>query len=477
MSTQKSRIGTEAKLDKTFDQFSIEDWQQIAEKSLRGKPLDSLNQITASELATRALYTSRPSPTTHIAPAPLQRWDNRLAVIEDSAQNQNANILTGLQGGNSSVQLHLNCAEFSRKLDCENLTVALNDVQLDILPISLKAGSAFRAAAKNLEQLWHAQGIAADNAQAEFNADPIGAMAAYGVTTHLETQLTDLSTLAAHTHAHFPKAFAVCVDTSCYHNAGASLKQELVASLATAAIYMDAMLDAGMSAQAAHDNIVFQVACDADVLSNVTKLRVLKLLWHHISAQMQVTTPTLTLVVETSQRMQSRLEPWVNHLRNISAATAAAMGGARSLVVHPHNRIDDQFIDKDIEIAARVARNIAIILSEESRLTFVHDPMGGAYAVENLTSELSQEVWQALQQLESNGGLVKQLQSGQFQAEIAETQLKRVARLIDEQDILVGVNRYGGSTPISKIKSGKLQPNNKLALETVRDALSFEVAS
>jgi len=463
--------------------YSLEDWQDIAAKSLRGESLASLSHTTAGGLSIDPLYSDRPETTGKILPSPLRRWDNRLAVLGESADAQNASVLAGLRGGISSVQIQLDSPEQHSPISIDQLSNTLKGVQLDIVPISVMAGSRFAEAAKHIESVWSEQNVSAGDAKATFNADPVGTLAATGkLPTELDCLLGEMSQLAQHSHKTFPLVKTACVNSTCYHNAGASLEQELVASIATAAIYMQAMLESGMGAQSAHDAITFQIACDADTLANVVKLRGLKALWHHTAHHLGVAQPTLQLVAETSFRMQSRNQPWINHLRNVSAAAAAAMGGAQSIIVHPHNHIDDAFVDDKVELGTRVARNIAIIIEEESAMTFVHDPMGGSYSIENLTNNLCKDTWLALQKLENDGGIIKSLTSGQWQSQISDTQKQRVARLHDERDVQVTVNRYAAKTPLATKESKpsmQTDPESKMTqvLRTVRDAAEFEAES
>jgi len=462
-----------------FQQYSLEDWQAVAIKSLRGEALSSLSNTTLNGLLISPLYSDRPEATEKIPPSPLQRWDNRLAVLGNNAKAQNKSLLAGLSGGISSAQIRLDCPEIKSPINTHALPTVLKAVQLDIVPLSVMAGSQFTKAAEQIESIWSDQNINAATAVANFNADPVGSLAAAGeLPTELDELLADMTQLAGRVHNTFPLAKTVCVNSTSYHNAGASVEQELTASLSTAALYMQSMLDAGMSPQSAHDAMTFQMACDADTLANLVKLRALKILWYHLAIQFGVAQASLQLVVETSQRMQSRNQHWINHLRNISAASAAAMGGAQSIIVHPHNRIDDNFVDDNIDLGNRVARNIAIILSEESAMTFVHDPMGGSYAIENLTNNLCSSAWLALQQLENDGGLVQALLNGHWQSQISAIQKQRVARLHNEADVQVGVNRYTTNKPHTDNhveRSLQSESSHANALRTIREAAEFEV--
>ena len=469
-------------IENEFDQNSLADWQSLATKSLRGQSLADLAHVTACGIPIEPLYTQRPDASQCVPAADMQRWDNRLAVIGGNIKTQSSNILAGLQGGVDSLQITIDSPEQPTPVQSTDLATVLTNVQLDIIPISLYAGSQFSHAASNFAAECAKQGIAPDKVSASFNADPLGTLAATGnLAVELNSAMHDMTQLAIATNEAMPQVNSVCVNTVCYHNAGATNEQELVSSIATGAFYLQALLDAGLNEQAASDTMVFQTACDADAISNVVKLRALKQLWTHVTKQFGVLKPSFNLVVETSQRMQSNRAPWVNHLRNVSAATAAAMADTKSIIIHPHNRINDQFIDDQIELSARVARNIPIILSEESAMTFVHDPMAGSYAIETLTTDLTNASWQALQQLETDGGLIQALTSGHWQASIATSQAMRVERLQKEQDIQVGVNKYQGSSvsPIAS-KALKKAATKQLTthiqpLDTVRDALEFEI--
>lgn len=171
----------------SFDQYSIEDWQEIATKSLRGQAPASLSHITANGLHIDPLYSDRPETIGKISPSPLQRWDNRLAVLGDTAVAQNAFLLTGLRGGNSSAQIQLDNPELKSTIKIEQLSAVLENVQLDIVPISVIAGSHFAMAAEQMESIWSRQNIDAVNAAASFNADPIGTLASTGRLSTVES--------------------------------------------------------------------------------------------------------------------------------------------------------------------------------------------------------------------------------------------------------------------------------------------------
>ncbi len=434
----------------SFDTFTVQDWERIAQKSLSGKSISELTHVTASGQIIEPLYTQRPKADASLPVEPMQRWDNRLAVIGETATTQNANALEGLQGGVDSLQIQVDCAEQKAQVSKTELADVLSNVQLELITVSVFAGSEFSSTCRQLESIYSSQGVSADKVRAAFNADPIGSLAHAGrLPVELNSLLENMSAMALEQHISMPLATSVCVNGTCYHNAGATIEQELVSIVATGTQYLQTLLEAGLDTEAAAKTIVFQVACDADTVANIVKLRALRQLWLHVAEQMGITNVSCRVVAETSRRMQSRLSPWVNHLRNVSAATSAAMGGAQSIVVHPHNLVDHQYIDGQPALSARVARNLPIMLSEESAVNFVHDPTAGSYAIETLTQNLIDTSWHALQSLEREGGLVNALTTGQWQADIAAARKKRVKRLQENQDIMVGVNQFQGAKSAS----------------------------
>jgi len=482
MNNKSSDTSTQA----VFDAHTFNDWEQIATKSLKGSTLAELQHITANNLAINPLYHTHPEFDATYAPASLQQWSNRLAPIAGSADEQNKDILSGLQGGIHSLEIHLQSDERVNGIPLELLPTLLNEVYLNIAPLSIKAGSNVSQAYAAIKTLWDQHGVADKHAALFLNSDPMGTLVETGcLSTDIEVALQNQSALLSSCSSD-SKTTPVGVNVVHYHNAGASAEQELTAAISTAALYVQHLVDQGHKVEQLKDCLVFQVACDADWLSNVVKLRALRRLWMHTANQLGIADASMQLVVETSKRMQSRRDIWVNQLRNVSAATAGAMCDSQAIIVHPHNYVDGQWLDDQVALGKRMARNIAHILQDESKIPFVHDPTAGSYAIESLTDQLIQNSWQSLQQLESNGGLLAALQSGQWQTGIRETHKARIQRLESDADVQIGVNRFNTSPlaepPASVSKnaanSDTADKSNKVTtvepLVPVREAMEFE---
>src|SRR5262249_10169243 len=140
----------------------------------------------------------------------------------------------------------------------------------------------------------------------------------------------------------------------------------------------------------------------------------------------------------TSKRMMAKRDPWTNMLRTTAACAAAAFGGADAVTVLPFTwalGAPDRF-------ARRIARNVQLVLQEESSLGRVADPVGGSWYGEKLTAELAAKGWALFQDLEAKGGVVATLTSGSLQDDIARVATARAKAIATGRLELTGVSAF-----------------------------------
>ena len=455
------------KLDDAFDSHQREDWLALAEKSLSdGQTLGMLTSTTLDGRSIEALYSDRPdtAPSTIDAPLLVNRnsssdassdassdvsielplWDNRVSVWMCTPELANQATLAALEGGATSLELHLgDHAGWSASA----LPAALKGVYLDAASINLREPQISSDTADILMDLWDASSVAPQHAKGAFNMDPVGdhLRGQTSNTFSLDDSLQTLQAFVEHTHSRYPAVPAVLVDACCHHNAGATATQELLAVIATGSLYLEALKDTSIDPALISRKLQIQMSTDANTLMGVVKLRSLKMLWQHLLTQLALPVTEPSLVVETSKRHLSALDPWVNHLRNTAAVSAAAFVNAETIIVHPHNVIDGKCLDEDkddAELGLRVARNLPIILSEESRLTDVQDPFSGSYAIEHLCQDLCSAVWSALSKYNTGRAWFDTVTSGEWRDVLYQSHLSRSAQLKADERVMVGVNRY-----------------------------------
>jgi methylmalonyl-CoA mutase N-terminal domain/subunit len=86
------------------------------------------------------------------------------------------------------------------------------------------------------------------------------------------------------------------------------------------------------------------------------------------------------------------------------------------------------------------------------------DPLAGSYYVESLTDEVERAAWAEFDKIQSMGGVVKAVESGYLQREIARSAYERQKRLEEGKDLIVGVNCYTGETEL-EVQTTRLVPH------------------
>src|SRR5262249_40507660 len=131
-------------------------------------------------------------------------------------------------------------------------------------------------------------------------------------------------------------------------------------------------------------------------------------------------------------------QPVNNVVRVAIQALAGVLGGTQSL----HTNSMDETLALPSEQAVLVALRTQQIIAEETGVTHIRDPLGGSYAVEALTDRLEQEAVAYIKRIDELGGIVRAIELGYPQQEIAEAAY-RYQRQLDRGDkVMVGVNKY-----------------------------------
>src|SRR5699024_12323030 len=122
-------------------------------------------------------------------------------------------------------------------------------------------------------------------------------------------------------------------------------------------------------------------------------------LWQTLSRAYNHETVHSSVIAETSLRTLTRFDSHMNMIRGGNEAPASVIGGVDVFKVHPHLELDEV-----TEASVRTARNIQLIIREESFLKYVIDPASGSYYIDILTKELIDAAWTLFQEIENGGG-------------------------------------------------------------------------
>src|SRR5699024_1054888 len=181
-----------------------------------------------------------------------------------------------------------------------------------------------------------------------------------------------------------------------WHLQGADAVTELALSLAKAA--EDAQSFSSFT-QFEHQFFT-RFAIDTAFFMEIAKLRAFRVLWQTFAKGYGVEKVSrVPIFSETSLRTYSKLDPYVNLLRAGNEAFSAVLGGTDVLTVHPLDVVSNV-----TPAAERIARNIQLIIKEETYIQYVLDPAGGSYFIDTLTNEMIEKAWSLFLEIESAGG-------------------------------------------------------------------------
>ena len=114
---------------------------------------------------------------------------------------------------------------------------------------------------------------------------------------------------------------AVVVDATVFHDAGASVVEELGCSLAAGTAYLRALTDGGLSVDEAFGQLEFRYSAGADQFTTIAALRAARRLWDRVG-EVSGASPEARAQRQhavTSSVMTTKRDPWVNMLRTTVA--------------------------------------------------------------------------------------------------------------------------------------------------------------
>ena len=108
------------------------------------------------------------------------------------------------------------------------------------------------------------------------------------------------------------------------------------------------------------------------------------------------------------------------------------------------------------EESVRIALRTQQILAYETGVPNVADPLGGSYYLEALTDGLEREAEGLFAEIEAQGGVVRAIESGWFQRQIAHSSMRFQAEVEQGRRTIVGVNDFveEAEAPVEILKVG-----------------------
>ena len=234
------------------------------------------------------------------------------------------------------------------------------------------------------------------------------------------------------------------ISISGYHirEAGATAAQELAFTLANGFTYVERGVARGLDVDAFAPRLSFFWDIHNDFFEEIAKLRAARRIWaRHLRERFRAGTPRSWMMRFHSQTAGVTLtaqQPMNNVVRVAYQALAAVLGGTQSL----HTNSLDETLALPTEEAVRLALRTQQIVAHETGVADVIDPLGGSYYVESLTEQLEREAEALFAEIQSVGGVVKGIESGWFQRQIARSAAEFQRDVEAGRRVIVGMNDY-----------------------------------
>ena len=239
------------------------------------------------------------------------------------------------------------------------------------------------------------------------------------------------------------------ISISGYHmrEAGATAVQELAFTFSNAIGYVQAAVDAGLAVDDFAPRLSFFFVAENNRLEEVAKYRAARRMWAAIMKDRfgakDPRSMMLRFHTQTAGVTLTAQQPDNNVIRSTVQALAAILGGTQSL--HVNSR--DEALGLPTEESAQLSLRTQQIISHESGVADVVDPLGGSWYVENLTDQLEQKALEYIHEIDRQGGAVAAIEQGYQVREIGESAYRHQREVDAGERTVVGVNRYVSDTP------------------------------
>jgi methylmalonyl-CoA mutase len=243
------------------------------------------------------------------------------------------------------------------------------------------------------------------------------------------------------TSKNMPKFNSISISGYHMHEAGATADLELAYTLADGLEYIRTGIKAGLDIDDFAPRLSFFWAIGMNTFMEIAKMRAGRLLWAKIVKEFNPKkdiSMALRTHCQTSGYSLTAQDIFNNVGRTCIEALSAAFGHTQSL----HTNSLDEAIALPTDFSAKIARNTQLYLQQETYITKVVDPWGGAYYVEKLTHDLAKKAWELIQEIEELGGMAKAIETGLPKMKIEEAAAKKQARIDAGKEIVVGVNKF-----------------------------------
>ena len=454
----------------------LSQWEELARKERKGKPVEDLVWETPEGIPVRALYTELDVSDIDHSPGvpgvdPFLRgpratmyagrpWTIRQYAGFSTAEESNAFYRKALAAGQKGLSVAFDLATH-RGYDSdhprvvgdvgkagvaidsvEDMKILFEGIPLEKMSVSMTMNGAVIPVMANFIVAAEEQGVPPEALSGTIQNDILKEFMVRNTYVYPPgPSMRIVGDIIEYCMRNMPRFNSISISGYHMQEAGATLVQELAFTLADGREYVRAAVARGLDVDAFAPRLSFFFAIGMNFFMEAAKLRAARLLWARIMDEFGATDPRSRMLrthCQTSGVSLQSQDPYNNVVRTAYEALAAVLGGTQSL----HTNSFDEALGLPTEASARIARNTQLILQHETGICRVVDPLCGSFYVEWLTDRLAREAWSLIGEVEEMGGMTEAVAAGMPKLRIEEAAAVRQARIDRGEDVVVGVNRY-----------------------------------
>ena len=459
-----------------FPKKTPADWEKLAAKELRDKPLSSLDWMTPEGIPVKPLYTAAdledlesvgslpgfppftrgPKATMYAGRPWTVRQYAGFSTAEESNKFYRANLAAGQMGLSVAFDLATHrgydsdhprvvgdVGKAGVAIDSvEDMKILFDGIPLDKMSVSMTMNGAVLPVLAGYIVAAEEQGVPQEKLAGTIQNDILKEFMVRNTYIYPPgPSMRIVADIIEHTAQHMPKFNSISISGYHMQEAGATLVQELAFTLADGLEYVRAAKAKGLDIDAFAPRLSFFFCIGMNFFMEAAKLRAARYLWAELVQPFEpkkADSLSLRTHCQTSGVSLTEKDPYNNIIRTAYEAMAAVLGGTQSL----HTNSFDEAIALPTVASARIARNTQLILQHETGVTKVVDPLAGSYYVEALTSSLIAEARKLIDEVEALGGMTKAVEAGMPKLRIEEASARRQARIDRGEEVVVGVNKF-----------------------------------
>ena len=494
-----------------FPNKTLADWEKLAAKELRERPLDDLTWMTPEGIAVKPLYTAAdleqletmgselggslpgfppftrgPKATMYAGRPWTVRQYAGFSTAEESNRFYRANLAAGQMGLSVAFDLATHrgydsdhprvvgdVGKAGVAIDSvEDMKILFNGIPLDKMSVSMTMNGAVLPVLAGYIVAAEEQGVSQDKLSGTIQNDILKEFMVRNTYIYPPgPSMRIVADIIEHTAKYMPKFNSISISGYHMQEAGSTLVQELAFTLADGLEYVRAAKAKGLDIDAFAPRLSFFFCIGMNFFMEVAKLRAARFLWAELVKPFEpkkADSLSLRTHCQTSGVSLTEQDPYNNVIRTAYEAMAAVLGGTQSL----HTNSFDEAIALPTPTSSRIARNTQLILQHETGVTNVIDPLAGSYYVESLTASLIAEARKLIAEVEALGGMTKAVEAGMPKMRIEEASARRQARIDRGEEVIVGVNKFqpkdGTTVEVMDIDNDVVRESQVTRLDNIR---------